>query len=79
VKVLATLAAADEARHARESAKNSVEAYIYATREKLDSTADGVAAASTEEQVEALREALMSAEEWLYDDGAAADTATYKR
>ena len=66
-------------RSARESAKNALEAYIYATREKLDGAdADAIAAASSEGVLDAIREGLTTAEEWLYDDGASATTEEYR-
>jgi len=76
---LKQLAKADEEKRARESAKNALEAYIYATREKLDGAdSETIEAAAGDGVVQSIREGLTDAEEWLYDDGATATTAEYK-
>jgi hypoxia up-regulated 1 len=66
------LAKADEEKRAREGAKNSLEAYIYATREKLghSDVEEGLPTVTTPDQREAMSEGLMGAEDWLYDEGA---------
>ena len=66
------LAKADEEKKAREGAKNSLEAYIYASREKLATSdvEEALPSVTTEEQRDAIREGLMGAEDWLYDEGA---------
>ena len=78
---------ADDERRTREAAKNSVEAYVYATREKLSAAEDEEAESpdahtlvdvTTAEQREALKEALADAADWLYGDGEATDTETYR-
>jgi hypoxia up-regulated 1 len=86
-ELLARLDRADDERRTREAAKNSVEAYVYATREKLSaaedeetesSDADTLVDVTTAEQREALKEALSDAGDWLYGDGEATDTETYR-
>ena len=86
-EVLARLDRADEERRLREGAKNAVEAYIYATREKLTAAeeeeaeaadADTALDVSTPEQREALKVALSDAADWLYEEGHDTDTETYK-
>ena len=65
-------------RSARESAKNALEAYIYATREKLDGAdAEAIAAVSPPGLLDTVRAGLSDAEEWLYEDGASAMTEQY--
>ncbi|KAL3679219.1 hypothetical protein R1sor_022175 [Riccia sorocarpa] len=59
-------------------AKNSLEAYIYATKDKLESM-DGVETVSTEEQRDNLRAELNEAEDWLYTDGEDATAAEFKK
>jgi hypothetical protein len=68
----------DEERHAREGAKNALEAYVYATRERLSNEEEALTQVATNDQLDAIRESIASAEEWLYDEGAATDMETYK-
>ena len=86
-ETLARLDRADEERRTREGAKNAVEAYVYATREKLSAAEEEEAETpeehtlldvSTAEQREALNAALAEAADWLYDEGADTETETYK-
>ena len=57
-------------RRARESAKNALEAFVYATREKLGGSESAEYEAATgEEERDALREGMGAAEDWLYEDG----------
>ena len=71
-KVLRLLREREEAKRATAKARNDMEAYVIATREKLDSS-ETLQAMSTEEQRSEIKEALMDAEDWLYGDG---DSAT---
>ncbi|BFI40486.1 hypoxia up-regulated 1 [Marchantia polymorpha subsp. ruderalis] len=59
-------------------AKNSLEAYIYATKDKLESL-EGIETVSTEEQRDSLRAELNEAEDWLYTDGEDATAAEFKK
>jgi len=83
--MLRRLAKADEERRTRESAKNALEAYIYAARDRRDvlqSVEDAAAswdAFTSEEERTAVSDGLMSAEEWLYGDGSSAEAAEYKK
>ena len=70
-KVLRGLRERDEAKRATAKARNDLEAYIIGAREKLESNEDLVAA-STEEERDTIKGALMDAEDWLYGDGDAA-------
>merc|ERR1711908_144923 len=54
-------------RVARADAKNSVEAFIFAAREKLG--ADGMETVSAEEDREKISTKLTEAEDWLWEDG----------
>ena len=74
---LALLKRIDDERRRREHAKNTLEAYIYATRDKLYTEADDLEKVSTEAQRTELSEALMEAEDWLYDEGDATTVAKY--
>jgi len=64
---LATIAAAEELRRAREGAKNGLEAAIYKVRNELDDKADAVAPVSTEEQREEVSTKSRELEDWLYE------------
>ena len=79
---LADLAARDEAKRAVERAKSTLEAFVYASRDRIEaSTADegsDLLAASTSEQREVVGVALSDAESWLYDDGATAGVVEYE-
>jgi hypothetical protein len=72
--ILSALAALDEAKRAVERAKSTLEAFVYAARDRIEASAsaeegDSLAAVSTEEQRDAVNSALAEAVEWLYDDG----------
>lgn len=56
----------EEKRRTAES-KNSLESYIYSTKEKLEST-DGIEKVTTEEQRNHFREELNAVEDWLYEE-----------
>jgi hypothetical protein len=51
---LRTLKAADDAKRALDSAKNALEAFVYATRERKDNEGEALEAVTSEEQREAL-------------------------
>ncbi|CAM6106158.1 unnamed protein product [Calypogeia fissa] len=59
-------------------AKNSLEAYIYATKDKLDSV-ENIETVSTEKQRDALREELSEGEDWLYMDGENASAEEFQK
>eukprot|EP00245_Coleochaete_scutata_P012766 TRINITY_DN499_c1_g2_i1.p1 TRINITY_DN499_c1_g2~~TRINITY_DN499_c1_g2_i1.p1 ORF type:complete len:545 (-),score=158.42 TRINITY_DN499_c1_g2_i1:541-1992(-) len=75
---LADLKAKDTQKRETAAAKNALEAYIYDTREKLDSL-DNIGKVSTEGQRDALRGELTDAEDWLYEDGEHATAADFKK
>ncbi|GBG65617.1 hypothetical protein CBR_g51500 [Chara braunii] len=68
----------DEERKRTAEAKNSLESYIYDTKDKLDSL-EGMTTVTTEEQREQFRAELSEAEDWLYLDGENAPAADFKR
>lgn len=68
----------DDERHAREAAKNAVEAFIYKCRNTLSEQSEDVAKVSNEDDREALSAALTAAEDWLYDEGDSTTLAVYK-
>lgn len=55
----------EEEKRRTAEAKNSLESYIYMTKEKLNS-ADGIDEVTIEEQRDLFREELSAAEDWLY-------------
>jgi hypoxia up-regulated 1 len=57
-------------------AKNSLESYIYATKDKLESLED-LEKVSSEQQRDALHVELGEAEDWLYTDGEHATAAEF--
>ncbi|MCO5583506.1 hypothetical protein L7F22_037417 [Adiantum nelumboides] len=61
----------EEEKRLTAEAKNSLESYIYSTKEKLDST-DGIEKVTTEEQREHFRDELNAAADWLYEEEATA-------
>lgn len=68
----------EQEKRATAEAKNSLEAYIYATKDKLED-ADGVVKVSTEAQRDAFRAELSEAEDWLYMDGAESSAAEFRK
>lgn len=66
----------EEEKRKTAEAKNSLESYIYSTKEKLEST-DGIEKVTTEEQRNYFREELNTAEDWLYEEETTA--AEYKK
>ncbi|GAO50091.1 hypothetical protein G7K_4226-t1 [Saitoella complicata NRRL Y-17804] len=71
LKKLQSLDQLDRKRHAREEARNGLEAYIYGTRDQLDS--EDFDAASSDSDKKVLQSVLDEVTESLYEDG---DTAT---
>ncbi len=67
--------AADDEVRARQDMRNSLEAYIYSTRNALE---DSLQNFSTPKQREDLSSALATMEDWLYNDGFEADKQTYQ-
>jgi len=57
--------------------KNSLEEYIYSTKEKLDSSED-IEKVSTQEQRNSFKDKLDEAQEWLYMDGEDASAAEFQ-
>lgn len=60
------------------SAKNGLEAFLYAVKNKLDDEAEEVAKIATEEQREALSTLVAASVEWLDDEGYDVETPEYK-
>ncbi|KAI5072480.1 hypothetical protein GOP47_0012586 [Adiantum capillus-veneris] len=59
----------EEEKRLTAEAKNSLESYIYSTKEKLEST-DGIKKVTTEEQREHFQDKLNAAADWLYEEEA---------
>jgi hypoxia up-regulated 1 len=70
------LAVKDKERMMLEEAKNKVESYIYKIKNMLMDDEEAVAKVSTEKQREEAKKLAEDAEEWLYEDGYAADLPT---
>lgn len=79
-KKLTRLAKADEARKAKETALNDLEAYVYKIRNRLrdEDGKDKLGGVSTEEQREEIINSCNEIEEWLYDEGRNADLSEFK-
>jgi len=75
---LRKLREADEEKKKLDGAKNALETFVYAVRDKREAEEESLAVVTTEEQREALANVLLGIEEWLYGDGATADFSTYK-
>lgn len=73
---LEAMDSADKERIALESSKNKVESYLYKIKNDLIDKAESLEKVSTEEQREEVKKLADAAEEWLYEDGYAADLAT---
>eukprot|EP00010_Vexillifera_abyssalis_P001096 CAMPEP_0201560938 /NCGR_PEP_ID=MMETSP0173_2-20130828/78527_1 /ASSEMBLY_ACC=CAM_ASM_000268 /TAXON_ID=218659 /ORGANISM="Vexillifera sp., Strain DIVA3 564/2" /LENGTH=908 /DNA_ID=CAMNT_0047975403 /DNA_START=31 /DNA_END=2755 /DNA_ORIENTATION=- len=58
----------EELKRNTERTKNTLEAHIYDTRDRLESNEDWISH-STEEERSALRELLLDTGDWLYDEG----------
>jgi hypothetical protein len=67
----------DKERKQLEKDRNELEAYIYETKHKLESTE--YIEASTSEERESLSSDLLDAGDWLYDDGESATSAEYRQ
>ncbi|KAJ8642203.1 hypothetical protein MRB53_018897 [Persea americana] len=65
---LKTLDKKDAERRRTAEVKNSLEEYIYSTREKLESSAD-IEKISTEQERQSFIQKLEEVQEWLYTDG----------
>ncbi len=76
---LRKLKLADDRKRALESAKNAVEAYLYAVRDRRDAAGEELDTVTTDDQREAISAALLDTDDWLYGDGATADLDTYKK
>lgn len=78
---LTRLAKADEARKAKETALNDLEAYVYKIRNRLrdEDGKDQLGAVSSEEQREAIITSCNDIEEWLYDEGRNAELSEFKK
>lgn len=79
-KKLTRLAKADEARKAKETALNDLEAYVYKIRNRLrdEDGPEQLGSVSTEEQREAIITSCNEIEDWLYDEGRNAELSEFK-
>jgi hypoxia up-regulated 1 len=75
---LSKLREADDEKKKLDGAKNALESFVYAIREKREAEEESIALVTSEEQRESLGNVLLEIEEWLYGDGASADFITYK-
>ena len=75
---LHALQAADDARRAKESALNDLEAYVLKVKNKLADDEDNWKKVSTEEQRQEVIDLANAAEEWIYEDGRDAGVSDYK-
>jgi len=73
---IATLAELDKQRVLLEEAKNKLESYFYYVKNKLLDDEEDITKVSTEEQRDELMKLSRDAEDWLFDDGDAADLET---
>lgn len=73
---LLEMAQRDKERMMLEEARNNVEAYIYKIKNKLEDDSEAIGAVTTEEQRDAVRKLAEDAQEWMEDEGYAADYAT---
>lgn len=76
-RVLRRLRAADQAKREMAKARNDLEGYIIAMRDKVESS-EAVGAVTSAQQREDFLRQLNEQEDWLYGDGEAADTAELK-
>ena len=67
----------DEEKKENEKSKNSLEAFIFETRDAL--FLEGVIGVSTEAERQTASDALKEAADWLEEDGYTAETAAYKQ
>lgn len=75
---LKALDLADKARRDREAALNDLEGYIYKVKNRLDDDEKELKKISTDEQREEVRALCSTTQEWLDEEGGAADTKTFK-
>eukprot|EP00271_Cylindrocystis_brebissonii_P021565 TRINITY_DN778_c0_g2_i1.p1 TRINITY_DN778_c0_g2~~TRINITY_DN778_c0_g2_i1.p1 ORF type:complete len:938 (+),score=231.05 TRINITY_DN778_c0_g2_i1:208-3021(+) len=75
---LKKLAEKERAKREVAEAKNSLEAYIYATKDKLESE-EGLERVSTKKERSELDKKLAEAEEWLEEDGDTASAADFRK
>eukprot|EP00003_Mantamonas_plastica_P010043 TRINITY_DN1943_c0_g1_i1.p1 TRINITY_DN1943_c0_g1~~TRINITY_DN1943_c0_g1_i1.p1 ORF type:complete len:752 (-),score=313.02 TRINITY_DN1943_c0_g1_i1:35-2290(-) len=76
LKVLQDIDVKEEVRQRTAEAKNSLESYLYNTKDKMQSL-EGIEDVSTAQQREDIMKVLDDATEWLYDEGEDADAKTY--
>ncbi|CAI7729649.1 unnamed protein product [Closterium sp. NIES-54] len=67
----------DEEKRAAAEAKNTLEAYIYSMKDKMESEEDLIKV-TMEQQRDSFRSQLVDAEDWLYMDGENAKAAEFK-
>jgi len=66
---LEKLRRADDLKKEIAAAKNTLEAHIYATRAQMNEGDEAIETVSTQEQRDAVIDALAAAEDWLYEQG----------
>uniref|UniRef100_A0A7S2AJ41 Uncharacterized protein n=1 Tax=Octactis speculum TaxID=3111310 RepID=A0A7S2AJ41_9STRA len=75
---LANLNKLDDERHEKEEAKNTLEGFLYATRNRIYDEDELAAKVSTEEQREELLTLVSESADWLDDEGFDESAAVYK-
>jgi DNA repair ATPase RecN len=68
----------NQARMEKLSAKNGLEAFLYAVKNKMEDEAEAIAKVSTEEQREAVTTLVAASVDWLDDEGYDVATEVYK-
>ncbi|XP_018328406.1 hypoxia up-regulated protein 1 [Agrilus planipennis] len=77
VEKLEKLNAVDKELNRRATALNNLESFVIDTQNKLYE--DAYTQAATPEEIEKIRKACSETSDWLYEDGAEADAATYEK
>jgi len=72
----AKLCEAEEVRKKKETAKSTLEAWIYSVKEKT--MEDDMEKVASEDALDELKSSLSKGEDWIYDEGEDADLATYE-
>jgi len=68
----------EAAKALHEQARNELESFVFACRDRLRSNEEDVAKVSSEEDVQKLFNDLEEVEDWLYEEGENAETTEYK-
>lgn len=78
-KQLEKLAEREREKRATEEAKNSLEAFIYATKDKLEQQEETIKKVTTPKERNSFGTMLNEAEDWLYSDGENAKTLEFQQ